>query len=749
MIRLRAGAAAVVAAAASIAVLVAAEVSVAVAAWTVALVAWSTLAGIRAARWCGFADARPLDRVAVGYALGLFATLVIDQLFVTGLGVAWRWTAPAVLAPLALGEAVVLARSAMGARVSPAVGLVVAGGALLAVGHEWIWSLPLGGAALAAAWLCTERGRGARLSLQLGLLATSAAGTVVALVRRDGRWWLTQNDTFFFEAIVRSLSDRGVRDFTLASGRMLQYHWFSFGWAAAVSRVGSIPDFVALTRLGPLVGAIGVMISVVSIAERFVTRQHAAWATAGFAMSSVYGDWWIGIPLAMGGSYGQSFTLAWLMAWLVALLRWLESRERRALLCLAALAIALVGGKANHAVIAGVLWISTALLGLRGEWRKILPLWWSGAVTAMAMAVVGRGLVATTQSLQFLPFDWVAYVQGDLYLAPAWLRAFGWVSFMAAMVTASVVGLAGLRATTLSTLRLRAPLQLTLIAGAAMTMMGSRFGQHWGPNGLYFLHSAVALVLAVVIPATVQEWSESVAVARWRVVALALITWAVVLMSPDLNSGSTMAVLLRVLRSALVVLPLIVLRVTTKSTAGGLRDRKARGAVVMVILLVIVQVTITIKSIPDSYRTWRQDDEQGALVADSTEGQVASWIRSSTAGDAIVATNHLCNEVACPDPDYSGDAAFAVSSARRFLVAAPLFSSVYTRSSATPSMRDRVQLSVEFGQSPTVGLAATLRAAGVRWYVAERARSEGVDFSDVGDVRYENADYLVVELRDP
>jgi len=202
VIRLRADAAAIVAAAASVAVLLAAEVPVGVAAWAVLLVAWASLAGIRAARWCGFADARPLDRVAVGYALGLFATLAIDQLFVTGLGVAWRWTAPVVLAPLALGEAVVLARSAMGARVSPAVGLVVAGGALLAVGHEWIWSLPLGGAALAAAWLCTERGRGARLSLQLGLLATSVVGAVVALVRRDGRWWLTQNDTHFYEALA-------------------------------------------------------------------------------------------------------------------------------------------------------------------------------------------------------------------------------------------------------------------------------------------------------------------------------------------------------------------------------------------------------------------------------------------------------------------------------------------------------------------------------------------------------------------
>jgi len=63
--------------------------------------------------------------------------------------------------------------------------------------------------------------------------------------------------------------------------------------------------------------------------------------------------------------------------------------------------------------------------------------------------------------------------------------------------------------------------------------------------------------------------------------------------------------------------------------------------------------------------------------------------------------------------------------------------------------RDRVNAVMEFGSTPSTATAAGLGSVGARWYVAERARSGGVDFSAVGDVRYENADYVVIELRDP
>jgi len=738
VIRLRAGAAAVVAAAASIAVLVAAEVSVGVAAWAVALVTWSTLAGIRAARWCGFADARPLDRVAVGYALGLFATLAIDQLFVTGLGVAWRWMAPVVLAPLALGEAVVLARSAMGARVSPAVGLVVAGGALLAVGHEWIWSLPLGGAALAAAWLCTERGRGARLTLQLGLLATSTAGAVVALVRRDGRWWLTQNDTHFYEALASSLERWGARDFVLAAGRTLRYHWFPYAWVGAIDRAAGADDYVVLTRVAPVVATVGILLSVVAIAARSVPVDRLGWVVVVFAVSPVFGDWWRGIPLAMAGSFSQLFAMTWLVAVPVALLAWLEVPRWERLAALGLLMLALVGGKANHAVIAAVmLAASWAVLARRGDPRA-RPLLLGGMLTAGAMAVLGRWLFGAATSLRFLPTDWVPYVQGDLYEWRGTSRALAALVLLAGMVSTPVVAVLAARRPTGTA----AVATAVLVAGVGLSAFTNRL-YNLQPNGLFAVHSAVSLCWIGVAVFTTRP-AGWISMRPWWPATVGL---AALVTLPNLDSGATHAVWLRVARSPVALVPAVLVVLVHVLGRRRVRDAGSAALAASVLLALAVQAWITVESAARDYREWRTADP----ILSPTEATVARWLRDETPAASVVASNHVCATPACAQPEYSADSAFAVAADRRFLVAAPLHGLTYSgevRGISTARV-DRVATSIEFGLRPTGALAKTLRAAGVRWYVAERARSEGVDFSDVGDVRYENADYLVVELRDP
>lgn len=721
-----------------------ASVPLVTALWAVALVAWSTLAGIRAARWCGFADARPLDRVAVGYALGLFATLAIDQLFVTGLGVVWRWTAPAVLAPPALREAVLLVRAARGARVSPTVGLVVAGGALLAVGHEWIWSLPLGGAALAAAWLVTRRGRGVRLAVQLGMLGTSAAGTVVALVRRDGRWWLTQNDTHFYEALASSLERWGVRDFALAAGRTLRYHWFPYAWVGAIDRAAGADDYVVLTRVAPLAATVGILLSVAAIAARSVPLERLGWVVVVFTVSPVFGDWWRGIPLAMAGSFSQLFAMAWLVAVPVALLAWLEAPRRGRLAALGLLMLALVGGKANHAVIAAVvLAASWAVLARRGDARA-RPLLVGGALIAAAMAVLGRWLFGAATSLRFLPTDWVPYVQGDLYGRSLLARTVAAAVFLSAMVIVPIAAVAAARREGPRSREMSSVSIVVLAAGVILSAWGNRL-HDLAPNGLFFVHSAVTLLsLGIAVHAGMTSWRRAdVRHVRATAIVAALGGCAITLLIPDLNSGSTGAVWLRVSRS---VVPVLVALTAVVLTRGAIHRRAA--ALSSLIVLTLLAQTARLTEIGWSMAT------RGPGATNSSpwsESDLVTAIRERSRTSEIIATNHLCASIECLRPDLSTDAAFAVAIERRFFVAAPLYSLSYSSEAKwEPSVEtDRVAISIEFGRAPTAGLAATLRAAGVRWYVAERARSEGVDFSGVGDVRYENADYLVVELRDP
>jgi hypothetical protein len=216
-------------------------------------------------------------------------------------------------------------------------------------------------------------------------------------------------------------------------------------------------------------------------------------------------------------------------------------------------------------------------------------------------------------------------------------------------------------------------------------------------------------------------------------------------MIPELDSGAPIAVWLRVVRAPVVLVPTLVVCVVALARRRPLREILGTSLVASVALMLAVQAWMVAEEVPAVDRAWRNASSD----APSTETAVASWLRTRTPPETVLGTNHLCATPACPQPEYSGDAAFAVAVGRRFVIAAPLFALPYSAESGTWRGRDRVATSIEFGRAPTTELAATLREAGVGWFVAERARSGAADWAAVGDVRYENADYLVIELRDP
>jgi hypothetical protein len=261
------------------------------------------------------------------------------------------------------------------------------------------------------------------------------------------------------------------------------------------------------------------------------------------------------------------------------------------------------------------------------------------------------------------------------------------------------------------------------------------------PNGLFALHSAVSIVWV----------GGAIGVARnarlseWRTVATAAAVGFVGAISiPSLDSGSRVAVWLRVSRTVTIYLPLLVVLIGSISRRRSLRDTLELSLTASAILMLAMQSWMVAGQVSAEYRGWRVTSINDV----SPEHQVVSWIRAETPPEAVLATNHLCDVPACPEPATSAGAGFAVATGRRFLVAAPLYALAYSAESDTWRGRDRVGASIEFGRAPTSELAATLREAGVGWFVAERARSGAVDWGAVGDVRFENVDYLVIELRD-
>ena len=310
-----------------------------------------------------------------------------------------------------------------------------------------------------------------------------------------------------------------------------RYHWFPYAWVGAVDRAAGAGDYEVLTRVAPIVATGGILLCVVAIALRYVTVSQLGAVVVVFTVSPVFGDWWRGIPLAMAGSFSQLFAMAWLFAVPLALVGWLERPRAGRLVALGALMLALVGGKATHAVIAAVVLAATWLtLAWRRDprARAILA---GGVAVAIAMAVVGRWLFAGTASVRFLPSDWLPYVQGDLYERRGLSRAVATVAYLVAMV--GVPAIAALRATWLRR-RGGATAWTVLAAGLVMSTMSNRL-HDLNPNGLFAVHSAVSLVWVGVALGAVRV-RRTISRPSW--VIPAAVGLAVLAVIPDLDSGA-------------------------------------------------------------------------------------------------------------------------------------------------------------------------------------------------------------------
>jgi hypothetical protein len=444
----------------------------------------------------------------------------------------------------------------------------------------------------------------------------------------------------------------------------------------------------------------------------------------------------------MGASFSQLFAMVWLVTVPVALRAWLERPRVGRLVALGIPMVALVGGKATHAVVAAVMLAATwVTLAVRRDPRA-RPLLAGGLLIAAAMALVGRWVFGGAGQLRFLPTDWLPYLQGDLYERRGVARVVAAGAYMAGMIGVAVVAM--LAAATNRAARRAAAVAAATMGVAVVTSVFTNRLHDLAPNGLYPVHSAVTLAwigvaIGVAAPGGLGHRR------LWLPASLAGL--AVLVAIPDLDSGATHAVWLRVVRAPAVLVPALLV------CAVGAAMRRSRRAVARaalaasVVLTLAVQAWMILDQVPRDYREWR------ASRADTTssEALVAAWIRAESPPSAILATNHLCAAPVCAQPEYSADTAFAVAADRRFYVAGPLFALAYSAESTGDAARDpdRVRTSLDFGAAPDATRLRTLREAGVGWYVAERARSGGVDWSGVGAVRYENTDYLVVELRDP
>lgn len=693
--------------------------------------------------------------LGVGFAVGALAMVVAHVLLRPSVIGPYGW-----LLPIVAGAAM-RPRGGAASAVPTRDVLLVAGLALVALSAEWFWALPPG-AAIVVWWLGADRGSRRARDL-VAVVVTLAVGAWM-VARRPDVWWIFSADTHYYEALSRSIAREGIADNSLAAGFSIAYHWFSFAWVGIVGDAVGAPQWVALTRIGPIAAAWFTIATLLEIPRPGASRRRLGIGLAVFAASSAFGDWSLPVMLSMSSAFSQLFVGIWLAAFLWLVVRTAEGRVGRPALAFAVLTGALVGGKATHAAVCAA-GVGAAAVADCASRRSLRSRWWAPALaTSATFVIVSRLLIGSSNDITLAPGRWVLYVSTEFEQFGASIR-----------LGIAAVLLVGMCAFPLLPWILRVgPRERTVsafLAGAVLAAIGVTLfvvdvsvsdPRGINPNGIYFLHAATTLVAA--------WWAVTTGPDEGRVgdpvaagaVAVGVAAAIVPYLIPDPDSGSLAAIALRLARSpaplAVILLAALARRIRHRPAA----RRWVAGAVAASsVAFFVVNWAVTT---PRDQRDMRREGE--ARLGSEALRDAATWLRTRAEADAMFASNYFVEGPRETDLEWirssddwvtrtpslafrSGNfPLLVVWSDRRALLQAPALVGAYQRfdGDRDAEIARRISVSVAFADRPDATSAETLRAYGVSWFVVDLRMTSTRDWSPYAVTRHVNRDFAVLEL---
>jgi hypothetical protein len=695
-----------------------------------------------------------VEAASIGFSLGALIWLLFDQLFIALSLPHVGWLAPVLIAAFVRlwgGAKTNQSREYSLPDFDTVAWIVIA--SLAGISGEWVWPFPF--AMLTALLLLIRKLKKINKAIydRSAIVILAIAG-VATLVTRPSIWWITQSDTHFYQAISTSVAKWGFRDSILTSGYSLKYHWFPYAWTGMVSRISDAPDWVVLTRVGPLVATLCIIALVWTITLRLIENRSAAIVGVFvFAASPVFGDWSLSINLAMFGSYSQHFATIWLLP----IVLWMIDVARGALRAPWALVsiflVGLVGGKVSHAAVALVAVLGFELVRFfqQRENRR------DSIVEALfaIVTVVGATLYlfGTGGSLTWRPVSWVPYLQGDLYdfrglklILATTILLLGMLSLAAVVL---VRGMFNNRKFTC----VYAGVFLAIIAG----VIASNFSNFpTDPNGLFFVHSplivAYSLISGVLFKSLDLRFvSKSMVLLLVAPVFTGASALFLTFLIPDLNSGSVLAILLRTSRSLTpVVAFVLVVSLILVIRKVALMSKLSLYSMTLISLITISLGSFIAKSTTELPKNYRNFESEGDSFIESSDlRSLSTWFNENTIDSDIYASNCFCEGVECTSVDYSRKSLLAAVVDRRTLVQSPWLAASYSadgNQNSSYDLNNRISVSVNFATVPTSADFTMLKNWSVGWYVVDLEVTPSNYWTNSDAKVYENNSYLVIDL---
>jgi len=622
---------------------------------------------------------------------------------------------------------------------------------LLGLSGEWVWTLPF--AIFATVVLSLRDKLFSKVApgyKNLGFVLLIGGSAILTLLNRPKVWWISQGDTHFYEGLTKSVAKWGWQESIFSAGFSLQYHWFPYAWSGLVTRISDSPDWVVLTRVGFLIPALCLVSFVWIVSSRLSSSPFAPiFGVLIFSASSVFGEWFVIIPLAMMGSFSQLFATIWLFPVLLWAIDFSQKLITKSWLYLCLLFVGLVGGKVSHAAVAAAFLLSFQAFN---TWRsKSISLsdFFATSAVLITMFITSRVLFGTGGSLSPRPAAWAAYLQGDLYAfygrslwvaAAALVIGMGYLSFCTVIIGATFI-------------RDRSAIFFSLVASLLAGIGFSNLSSGpTSPNGLFFLHASVMLVVSISGVVAVSIWNKGrklVMFEAFACVLIAVVSLLLIYLIPDRDSGANSAIWFRTIRSLVVLLPaLIIPLLFIARKSGDLLLSIGKG---VLLATITISITTFIATNGASYERDMSGFKRNSDLYLPSEDliELRDWMSENSNDRDIYSSNYVCEGEDCSAPQLSQRALLSTTVERRALIESPWIASAFTEPKSRDGAGDfaeRLEFSADFALMPSGRILEFFVTSDVRWYIVDLSRANNGKWQSNPAAVFTNDSFVLIDL---
>jgi hypothetical protein len=656
--------------------------------------------------------------------------------------------------------------------------LIILGAGFLFISSDWFWALPLVILIIATvAWYEFKNYR--RFAAFVAIVSTPIS--IVSVFTRPNGWWIEDSDLALNEAISQTLKVWGTQDNINAVGTPTNYHWLVYAWSGLLERVSGAPNWVMNSRVIPFVVSLGTALVIWAVISRLGYSRKVIFAS--LLIIGTYDTvptWGRGFGIGYTPSPSQMYGLLLLLAFVYFVIIFEHSAPKRALILFLIVGVGAIGAKVPHGAIvaasSGLLSVYIILKTRKLFSTRVFQLVVTTLGVLIGFVVIIGGL---SDSSRGMIIDQVAFVNGITGDFRAYSLQVRWIAALIFIFGFFSLPILGIALINKQKVFKNSGLRILLLGIVISGISGAMFLSGEFAVELFFAHAASSLLLVFIAPLLVSSFNQAINSKKivGTIVGIGLISAIASAFVPNLNSGSTFAIGLRLIPSLVGLVPICFAVIA--AIAVGKRSEKIASALQLALFGVAAMsigffVVNFSRNAVNEYPEFNRNYESRTGLDRPDLIAASEWISDNTPVSAIFATNDFCAEISTEcgaqtdwlkrveysmnctrdqvlrwvGTDDCNPGSYKLLTAlvdRRFL-AGNFWVGVSDGDALQPWLAERVMTSVNFAKSPSAEISESLKQSNVEWFLLRKELTDSQDWQKYGTIEYSNDSYAIIKL---